>query len=267
MDTQQHKLLRVLVIGESCTDLYRFGKCERLSAEAPVPILLQTKTESKPGMAANVALNIESLGHEAIQVSNTTKIVKERFICATVADVSQQILRVDSSDTCPKLQMRTIENILDSDAIFDATIISDYNKGFLPTEVLAKIIPQLPKPVFVDSKKTDLSVFENCIIKINKPESDSADTVPNNCELITTLGEKGAKWRDKTYSSKKVQDVFDVCGAGDSFLAALAIKFIETQDMDKSIKFANLCAGISVRHLGVYNVSLSDVAKSVRGEK
>ena len=259
--------MRVLVIGESCTDLYRLGKCERISAEAPVPILLQTKIESKPGMAANVALNVESLGHKVMQVSNTTEIVKERFICATAAGVSQQILRVDTNDVCPNLQINTIENILESNLKFDATIISDYNKGFLPSNILSKIIPCLPQPVFVDSKKNDLSVFENCIIKINKSESDSASTVPNNCELITTLGEKGAMWRDKTYSSKKVQDVFDVCGAGDSFLAALAIKFIETQDMDKSIKFANLCAGISVRHLGVYNVTLSDVAKSVRGEK
>ena len=80
MDTQAQKSLKLLVLGESCTDLYRFGRCERLSVEAPVPILLQTKTDSKPGMAANVALNIKSLGHQVHTISNKSEIVKERFL-------------------------------------------------------------------------------------------------------------------------------------------------------------------------------------------
>ena len=105
---------------------------------------------------------------------------------------------------------------------FDGTVFSDYNKGILPHSTLSKIIRQLPKPVFVDSKKRDLSAFSDCIIKINKVERESASILPADCEIITTLGEKGAKWKGSIYPSQKVHDVFDVCGAGDSFLAALS---------------------------------------------
>ena len=63
------------------------------------------------------------------------------------------------------------------------------------------------------------------------------------------MGERGAKWKGSIYPAQKVHDVFDVCGAGDSFLAALSVKYIETGNMIESIKFANKCAGISVRHL------------------
>ncbi len=258
MDTQVQKPLNLLVIGESCVDLYRFGRCERLSVEAPVPILLQTKTESKPGMAANVALNVKSLGHNVKTVTNKTEIVKERFLDERF---SQQILRVDSNDVCRPLAIAELKSVL-SENSFDGTLISDYNKGFLTHSTLVKIIPMLPKPIFVDSKKKDLSAFSDCILKINKHEFETSSIRPADCELIVTMGDKGAKWKGRIYPAQKVHDVFDVCGAGDSFLAALAVKFIEAKDMPSAIKFANKCAGISVRHLGVYNVTKKDIEKN-----
>jgi bifunctional ADP-heptose synthase (sugar kinase/adenylyltransferase) len=264
MDIPLRKSYKILVIGESCTDLYRFGRCTRLSAEAPVPILLQQRTESKPGMAANVALNIESLGHLVYHVANASEIMKERLIAEGVSGSPQQVLRIDSNDQCAAIDAEDLTNALLNHGPFDATIISDYNKGFLPIEILAKFVPNLPRPIFVDSKKNDLSAYENCILKINESERDSAVTLPEVCELITTLGERGASWRSNTYATQKVHDVFDVCGAGDSFLAGLAIKFIETNDMINSIEFANICAGISVRHLGVHNVTMEDINKTVK---
>ncbi len=261
MDTQAQKSLKILVIGESCLDLYRFGRCERLSVEAPVPILLQTKTESKPGMAANVSLNIKSLGYETVIVTNESEIIKERFLDERF---SQQILRVDSNDTCDPLNPKKIKDLLAKEE-FDGTVISDYNKGFLTHSVLSRLIPILPKPIFVDSKKKDLSAYSDCILKINKMEHALSSILPSDCELIITLGDRGAKWKGSIYPAQKVHDVFDVCGAGDSFLAALSVKYIETGSMIESIKFANKCAGISVRHLGVYNVTREDIEKNGNG--
>ena len=255
------KSYKILVIGESCTDVYRFGRCTRLSAEAPVPILLQERIESKPGMAANVALNIESLGHSVFHIANESEIIKERMIAEGISGSPQQVLRIDSNDSCDSIDVETLIHVLDTHGPFDATIISDYNKGFLPPEALSRFMSNLPKPVFVDSKKNDLSPFENCILKINESEREAAITLPVVCELITTLGERGALWRNSTFPAQKVQNVFDVCGAGDSFLAGLALKFIDTNDMAKSIEFANVCAGISVRHLGVHNVTIGDINK------
>jgi len=255
MDTQQQKLLNILVLGETCIDLYRFGRCERMSVEAPVPILKQSRVMSKPGMATNVALNIKSLGHGVTVISNTNKIIKERFIDERF---SQQILRVDSNDSCDPAEIKAIENHL-SQNTFDATVISDYNKGFLPANLLSNLLPILPKPIFVDSKKKDLSCYENCFIKINEQETQKAESIPSSSQLITTLGEKGAMWNGKVFPASQIQDVFDVCGAGDSFLASFAVKLLSCDDVEEAIKFANVCAGISVRHLGVYNVSLEDL--------
>jgi len=234
-----------------------------LSAEAPVPILLQQRTESKPGMAANVALNIESLGHEVIHIANESEIIKERLIAEGISGSPQQVLRIDSNDSCDALDIERLIKAISEHGPFDATVISDYHKGFLPGKLVSELIHFLPQPVFVDSKKNDLSPFENCILKINESEREAAITLPENCELITTLGERGALWRDFVYPAQKVQNVFDVCGAGDSFLAGLALKFVETEDMVKSIEFANICAGISVRHLGVHNVTPEDITKAV----
>ena len=96
---------------------------------------------------------------------------------------------------------------------FDGTLISDYNKGFLTHSTLVKIIPMLPKPIFVDSKKKDLSAFSDCILKINKHEFETSSIRPADCELIVTMGDKGAKWKGRIYPAQKVHDVFDVCGA------------------------------------------------------
>ena len=199
------------------------------------------------------------MGHQVHTISNKSEIVKERFLDERF---SQQILRVDSNDACDRVNVDEVNEVIRDNKKFDGTIISDYNKGFLPHSVLSKLIPRLPKPIFVDSKKKDLSAFSDCILKINKTEHESAAILPADCSLIITLGEKGAKWRGSIYPAEKIHDVFDVCGAGDAFLAALAVKFIETNSMIDAIKFANKCAGISVRHLGVYNVTKEDIEQN-----
>ena len=259
MDTQQPKQFKILVIGESCDDRYRFGRCDRISAEAPVPIFLETDSESRPGMAANVSLNIRALGVETILITNSKVIVKERIVDARYG---QQILRVDIHDHCEPLTMEFVDLALEESA-FDATVISDYNKGFLSAEMIREILPKLPGPVFVDSKKVDLSPYEKCVIKINEEESKRISALPSDHQLIVTMGGKGAVFGDKHFPVGETQ-VFDVCGAGDTFLAALAVRYLQTQgDIRSSIVYANIAAGISVRHMGVYNVSLEEVENEV----
>ena len=260
MDTQQPKQFKILVIGESCDDRYRFGRCDRISAEAPVPIFLETDRDSRPGMAANVSLNIKALEAEAILITNSEVIVKERIVDARYG---QQILRVDIHDHCEPLTMEFV-NLALEDGPYDATVISDYDKGFLSAAVIREIIPKLPSPIFVDSKKADLSPYEKCIIKINEKESRGVTALPTDHQMIVTMGGRGAIFGDKHFPVGETP-VFDVCGAGDTFLAALAVRYLQTQgDMRSSIVYANIAAGISVRHMGVYNVSLEEVENEVR---
>ena len=80
MDIQQHKQLNVLIIGDSCIDIYHYGTCDRLSLEAPVPVLKHIETKEKSGMAINVKDNFSSLGVDTSIITNNKQVKKERFV-------------------------------------------------------------------------------------------------------------------------------------------------------------------------------------------
>jgi sugar/nucleoside kinase (ribokinase family) len=66
-------------------------------------------------------------------------------------------------------------------------------------------------------------------------------------------------WNGWVYSAEIVGDVTDVCGAGDTFLAALAYKFLETGNMGDAVKFANKASAVTVQHIGVYAPRLEEI--------
>jgi len=82
--------------------------------------------------------------------------------------------------------------------------------------------------------------------------------LPEKCELVVTMGAKGAKWKDQVVPVNNVE-VFDVCGAGDTFLVGFVIKYLLTENMLESIKFANICATISVQKFGTYQIKWEDI--------
>ena len=86
-------------------------------------------------------------------------------------------------------------------------------------------------------------------VKIN--EMESTRSTSNHDNLIVTLGSRGAMYNGDVYPTKKVE-VMDVCGCGDTFLAALVAQYLLTKDIEKSILFANVAAGITVQHRGNY---------------
>tara|TARA_R110000851_G_scaffold108257_1_gene229335 strand:+ start:4991 stop:5776 length:786 start_codon:yes stop_codon:yes gene_type:complete len=256
MDIQQLKSLKILLIGDSCADHYYYGVCERMSPEAPVPIFKVLKTEKKGGMALNVKPNLEGLNATVEILTNREQIVKSRHIDNKSR---QHLLRVDWGED------QEVQPLSDADIdsvdfqSFDGIIISDYNKGLLSPKVIKKIlIKSQNKKIFVDSKKQDLSCYENCILKINQKEHKCATNFPVNCELIVTLGEDGAEYGGKRFTTQKVE-IFDVCGAGDTFLSALACAYLKTDDMGRAIKFANQCSGVVVQKFGTYAIKKEDV--------
>ena len=153
--------MKVLLLGDSCEDEYIYGRCNRLSPEAPVPILDYAKLQTKSGMAGNVCLNLQSFGLDITFLTNPEKIVKTRFIDEKS---NQQILRVDNEERVKPLLVPV------ATSSFDAVVISDYNKGYLPTEKIFEIVESATCPVFIDSKKTVLPNKENCFVKINDVE-------------------------------------------------------------------------------------------------
>tara|TARA_R100000008_G_C3578289_1_gene166673 strand:- start:727 stop:1545 length:819 start_codon:yes stop_codon:yes gene_type:complete len=267
MGIQQLKSSKILVIGDTCIDVYHFGICNRISPEAPVPVFQSLRKESKNGMASNVADNLSGLGNDVDVIVNKQTIKKHRYVDEKT---KQHLLRVDEGDAekINELSDKEIEGLDFSN--YDAVVISDYDKGFLSLRATEKLLNKVynhdwDMPVFIDTKKSSLSIFEahsNCIIKINELEYDQLESPAClTCDLIVTKGSNGATWvtENKDYEVEQTE-VFDVCGAGDTFLAGLVTGYLSyNQDMDKAIRFANMCATYSVKKLGTYAIKKEDL--------
>ena len=248
------RLMKVLLLGDSCEDEYIYGRCNRLSPEAPVPILDYAKLQTKSGMAGNVCLNLQSFGLDITFLTNPEKIVKTRFIDEKS---NQQILRVDNETRVKPLLVPV------ATSSFDAVVISDYNKGYLPTEKIFEIVESATCPVFIDSKKTVLPNKENCFVKINDVEYEK---LQHDCyidNLIVTKGSEGCVYKQTLYPAEKV-NVYDVVGAGDTFLSALVYGYITTNNIDESLMMGNRAAAIAVQQPGTYILTEEDVQKILR---
>ncbi len=244
------RLMKVLLLGDSCEDEYIYGRCTRLSPEAPVPVLDYAKIQTKSGMAGNVCLNLQSFGLDITFLTNTEQLVKTRFIDEKS---NQQILRVDNETRVKPLLVPVATNS------FDAVVISDYNKGYLTTEKIFEIVEGATCPVFIDSKKSILPNKENCFIKINDVEYEKLDDY-NIDNLIVTKGSEGCIYNNTLYPAEKV-NVYDVVGAGDTFLAALVYGYITTNNINESLMLGNRAAGIAVQQPGTYILTEEDVKK------
>ena len=242
--------MKVLLLGDSCEDEYIYGRCTRLSPEAPVPVLDYAKIQTKSGMAGNVCLNLQSFGLDITFLTNNEQLVKTRFIDEKS---NQQILRVDNETRVKPLLVPVATNS------FDAVVISDYNKGYLTAEKIFEIVEGATCPVFIDSKKSILPNKENCFIKINDVEYEKLDDY-NIDNLIVTKGSEGCIYKQTLYPTEKV-NVYDVVGAGDTFLAALVYGYITTNKIDESLMMGNRAAAIAVQQPGTYILTEEDVQK------
>ena len=244
--------MNVLVVGEVCNDITYYCDVSRISPEAPVPVADLISKSRTDGMAGNVNNNLKAFGIDTTFLHQrlTQHIDKTRYVDMKSG---QHLLRADSTHpNITPLDVSTIENIND----YDAIVISDYNKGFITYHNAIQLRTLFNGPILIDSKKTDLGCFEGCIVKINELEHSKAESVPRS--TIVTLGSKGAMYDGKVYPSKQVK-MFDVCGAGDTFLAGLTYMMLQGEPIGPCIEFANKCAGIAVQHQGTYTLTKKDI--------
>jgi bifunctional ADP-heptose synthase (sugar kinase/adenylyltransferase) len=241
MNTQQPTSYNVLLVGDDCVDVYQYGTVDRISPEAPVPVFKFSHEEHKPGMAGNVARNLEALGcrvnylHE--ETSTKTRLIDIRS--------KQQIVRIDND-----VESHSIRLSNDTLLGYDAIVFSDYAKGTVSYELIEKAI-QTKIPVFIDTKKTDLERMQGAWVKINELEYSKIKTECSG--LIVTLGSKGAMvpFHKLSFPAPRVE-VSDVCGAGDTFLAALVCEYLTQRDIATAIEYAIRAASVTVQHLGAY---------------
>ncbi|MCP4551718.1 MAG: D-glycero-beta-D-manno-heptose-7-phosphate kinase [Bacteroidetes bacterium] len=190
---------KILVVGDIMLDSYIWGKVDRISPEAPVPIVSVEKRTNRLGGAANVALNINSLGAKAIictvigadqkggelvdllkkESMSTDGIVRsdERITTTKfrVMGNNVQLLRVDDESTDDltiseeKQLVESVKQILDRERI-EAIIFQDYNKGNLSKTVITEIIAlaqQNKIPTAVDPKRKNFFEYRN--VNLFKP--------------------------------------------------------------------------------------------------
>lgn len=240
---------KILVIGESCRDVFVYCDSNRLCPEAPVPVLNIVDQRENPGMAGNVRRNIESLYNKVDIYTNKNwyEIAKTRYVHE---ETNHMFFRVDTTQKIERVDVKKIN--LDHEVI----VISDYNKGFLLEEDIDYICSKHSN-VFIDTKKILGNWVSNAkYIKINDYEYNNSKqflTDELNSKIIHTMGGLGCEFQNKRYPTKKVE-VKDLSGAGDTFMSALVVKFIETDDIIQSIRFANQCASKVVSQKGVATI-------------
>lgn len=248
MTIQQPRSYKILLIGDDCIDVYQYGTVDRISPEAPVPVFKFEYEERKPGMAGNVARNLEALGCEVNYLHGETS-TKTRLV-----DIrsKQQIVRIDTDLISPPIEFETA-----IPKVYDAIVISDYNKGTVSYDIIEEAIATRI-PVFVDTKKTDLERLQGAWVKINELEYSK---IKSECSgLIVTRGGKGSRavFHEFSTSAPSVE-VVDVTGAGDTFLAALAYGYLNTNNIKPAMEFATVAASITVQHVGCYAPTLEEI--------
>ena len=200
-------------------------------------------------MAYNVYNNLVSLNLRVDIITEYSE-RKHRYVDTKTG---QQLIRIDE-----KIKKQFFDNAEQTLDNYAAVIVSDYNKGFVVDNEIEDLIKKYKGPIFVDTKKKDLSQFDGCFVKINQYEYEARES--DTEELIVTYGSKKVEYKNRSYIPPKVE-THDVCGAGDTFLAALVYKYLEEQSIDEAIKFAMNAAAVTVQHIGVYAPTLEEITR------
>lgn len=202
MDKQLLAQKRVLIVGDSMLDKYWFGDANRISPEAPVPVVRIVRSEERLGGAANVALNVASLGVQTTLMGvigadeNGKKLaelladagIQSRMIFDDAAKTilklrivarQQQLVRIDfdehpSGEVLASL-LTNFAEIIDN---FDVLVLSDYNKGgLIHIRDMIAIAREKGIPVLVDPKGADFDKYAGATI-----------ITPNRAELALVVG-------------------------------------------------------------------------------
>jgi len=301
----------ILVVGDLILDQYVWGNVDRISPEAPVPVVNVVRTEYRPGGAGNVAANLASLGcrvtltglcgddqsgqtlqatlsrlgvaHSFIKSSRPTT-VKTRVIAH-----HQQVVRIDQEENTTvdkNLRGKLLSAVTDSVRQFDGMIISDYAKGLLTEDLVAELIRiAQPRPVIIDPKgyhynkyrgatalKPNFKEFCAAIRRPDLPKAQVAQYAPklvaelNLAGLIVTLGEDGVFILDDQGTGHRLEtqarEVFDVSGAGDTFIATFCAALLVSGNWRQSGEFANLTSGLAVGKIGTATVTVQEILAS-----
>ena len=304
--------LTVLCLGDVMLDRFLHGDIERISPEAPVPVIRLRETREMPGGAGNVACNIASLGARAVLVglvgedeagerlrrilaakpgieaalvatSRRPTICKTRFIAGR-----QQVVRADDESGAALFEEEAAALQASVAAWLphcQAMVLSDYGKSALEPALVAQVIAaarQAGVPVFVDPKTDDFTRYRGATcITPNLKEFAAAARAPCGTEaeiataahrllaaceadaILVTRSERGMTLVERhgevTTVPARAREVFDVSGAGDTVIAALALAQAGGRTLAQAMHVANAAAGVVVSKLGTATANIAEV--------
>lgn len=261
------KTPRVLVIGDLIHDQYEWCKATRLCPEAPLPVLTRERSnEVRPGGAGNVHANLVSLGANAHLCVGSESVKRRTFAGHTLfCRVDEDSIVVKPSDEYFKEVMSAINDLQP-----DALIISDYYKGGMSPSLIRHLLNtrEADKRIFVDAKCPDPHVYKGCFAIFPNGEERKLIKQPEVFRhVITKLGSEGCMIDGKLVPTKS-QQVYDVTGAGDVFIATFVWAYLacpirdscgEEEDLNLAASIANAAAGLSVKQLGTFVVKREDL--------
>lgn len=305
--------VKILVIGDVMIDRYLIGNVNRISPEAPVPVVKLKKTNLIAGGAANVAANIaglkgtpfligitgddlegkllpgilESAGISSkyiFKIKNRQTTVKTRILAHNqqVARIDQEEVEVISQRDEEKI-WKVVERVLDD---VETVVISDYQKGFLTKTLLARLIMSARlkgKTILVDPKGRDYSKYTGAtaltpnkfevaevfgLNESNQELLEAGKKLKKNLKLealLITRGEEGMTLletgRKPLHLNALARHVYDVTGAGDTVIAALAMALGAGADFPEAAEIANNAAGLVVEEVGTCIIKLENLKK------
>lgn len=303
---------KIVVVGDLMLDQFIWGSVERISPEAPVPVVKVSRESFHLGGAGNVVSNLVSLGGVAgpvgvtgtgadavhlretltalgvaadgvLEVAGRHTTVKTRVVAH-----SQQVVRFDREQDDPLDEAtiaRLTQTAIDLCQTADALVISDYEKGCITGGLLAKLLPAARSrgiPVVVDPKPGHWRSYTPItVITPNQTEASRMsglklrgedDIVAAgkvilealNCEgVLLTRGDKGMllveRGREPYAVAATTREVFDVTGAGDTVVAALALCLAAGANLRDAALIANAAAGVVVAKVGTAVASPEEV--------
>ena len=301
---------KVLVVGDVMLDRYWAGPTARISPEAPVPVVKVEQLEDRPGGAANVAINIATLGGAAslagivgsdetadaltlgIQTlgvePNWHKVAgKPTITKLRVMSRNQQLLRLDFEESYTQAESDALlEKTLPELDKVDVAVLSDYAKGALisPQSFIEAANAKGVK-VLVDPKGSDFSKYRGAYlltpnmsefeVVVGKVESE-ADLVTKAqglleafdlTAMLVTRSEKGmtliTRDQPELHIPTVAREVYDVTGAGDTVISALATAIAAGSDLPQACAIANTAAGIVVAKLGTSTVTRLELIEAL----
>ena len=288
--------IKVLLIGDFMLDNYIMGTSNRMSPEAPVPVVIPQENYSTPGGAGNVAINLSAMGANVVCLGVVGDDIWGELLLSNLKNSDINIEKIDIIKNHPTtLKQRIYSNgkqvaRIDTEKIFDkrfkisdydldnydVCIVSDYNKGVIKNTNFHTNL------LIVDPKKEDFSFYKNAdIITPNLNELQKATKIKikddksiidacnelikkNNFNYI--LAKKGDQGMTIVGKNNFIRHIKahaiknpDVTGAGDTVISALSIAYAKTGDIDYSARFANAAAAVVVNKSGTATVTIKEI--------